>query len=191
MLDAKSKKELINIIHESRAFDKKMGWFLVNKIWHEPKTREKFHSLLIHFWSQIFANSKENLLVCPEGLVSSFGIIPFASLLAHEMKYSMVIWKEYGDILTASSLMYPDKSFLEEGARCIVFQDVVSKGTTIQKMQNDLDQLNWKISKYITVIQIEENQRELNDNIEYCRTNSNGLTDDFIFIPLLKDNDLR
>lgn len=190
MLEKKSKREIINIIHESGAFERKFGWFLVNKIWHKPEIREKFYELLVNFWKQEVVNSNQDMLVCPEGLVSSFGIIPFASLLAHDMKYPMVIWKEYGDILTASSLMYPDKSFLEDGLRCIIFQDVISKGTTIQKMQNDLSQLKWRISKYVALIQIEKNQHELSNSFEDCRKKRNFLTDDFTFTSFLMDSDL-
>jgi len=191
MWDSESKRKLIDIINRAKVIETKPNWYSLHRIWHNPDTRSDFYELFLAFWKEELTDVNACVLLCPEGLVSSFGMIPFASLLANELKHSLVVWEEFGDILTASPLMYPNESFLEKGKCCIVLQDVVSKGSTLRKLYNELNRLGWKIRRYVTLVQIDEYNQDLEDNINYCRNNLDYLTEDFRFIPILHDTEIR
>lgn len=190
MWNSKRKQELIKVVRDSRVYDSQTDWFLINKIWYKPAPRELFYSLLLEFWQQELANTAGAVLLYPEGRVASFGAIPFVSMLAHDLGHSMVIWQEDADIVTTASLFYPDLGFFDKNRSCIIVQDVVGKGTTLRKLYKQLSEVKWTISYYVTIIQIRELANHLDENISFCRERK-LLSDDFRFVPLLFDSDIR
>lgn len=160
--------EAIDLIR-SKALDKPSGWIYLNRLWHDPKTREKFFSLLVEFFKSRVTIKKNSILLCPEGIYSSFGAIPFVVMLAKETSSHLAIWKEFGDVVMTTPKLFPDIDKLPRNATVILFQDVVTNGTILRKIAPILADKNCVISHFFTIVYLEQETRELQENINLIK----------------------
>lgn len=165
VISTPSKTNILDLI-DSVAYDEQLKWYFLNRLWYKSDYRKDFYDFFRTYWETTIEPVANQVLVIPEGLSSSFGVFPFVSQLAFEKKYPLVIWKEFGDMLTTRPYFFPNENFLEEGQSSIVIQDVTSKGTTLRKIAQSFSKIGWTISKFISVIQISDGQtrKELDSN---------------------------
>ncbi len=168
--DTKSADQNLISVIKQRAIEKSSDWIYLNRLWHDPVTRSQFYSSLQEFSSKFLNLDKNSVLLCPEGIYSSFGIIPFAALLAQSVGCFLVIWKEFGDVVTARPKLFPDIEKFSSNARVVLFQDVISNGTILRKLTPVLQERNWNLHEIFSVIYLEQASPELGENLEYTRS---------------------
>lgn len=186
-MESKSKKKLVRLLKDEKVRDPKTRWISLNKLWFEPESRQLFYEAVLEIWRSQLDISADSLILYPEGLASSFGLLPIVSLVTHKLGYRMAIWRELGDIITTTPRIFPDISTLPQGLNCTIFQDVVGKGTILRKMYPQILKMNWQVNRYIAVVQLADDQRGLDANIDYCKE---ILARDFQFLSMVKDSDV-
>lgn len=168
------------LFEQYNVLDGESNWYYLNRLWYDMEPRESFIKILERFWKEEIKPVEKSVVIIPEGISSSFGILPAVSRLVYDFDYTLVIWKEFGDILTVEPYIFPGRSYLEErvpGPRnCIVLQDVINKGTTLSKMADQLKRHKWKIQVYAGVIQFPESVKRLKQSVD---ENPEVLSSDF------------
>lgn len=181
------RKDLIHLLKRTEVFDRKTRWISLNRVWLNPETRKPFYEAILRVCQSQSDIPADSLILCPEGIASSFGLLPIVSLVAHELGYRMAIWREFGDIVTTAPSFFPDMSILPRDLSCIILQDVVGRGTTLRKMYRQILDLNWRVKRYIAVVQLTRAEHGLKDNVHECTA---ILAEDFRFLSILKDSDI-
>lgn len=173
-------ERLNKLFRDFEVFDQESKWYYLNRLWYRTESRKVLYELFEKFWLEEVYAHYDALIVVPEGISSSFGILPMVSRIAHQQKSNFVIWKEFGDILTTEPFLFPEKEYLEKfrpvSNNCIVVQDVINMGTTLSKMSIQIHALGWRIQKYVGVVQFPEGESKLKNNLAEI---ANLLTDDF------------
>ena len=164
-VSASKLKDIRLLFSRTGATQRNTNWIYLNRIWYEPKSREKLYSLIEEFLDYSLAGIQNPVLLVPEGLSSSFGIVPFISVYADKRKYHLLFWKEFGDILTIAPFIFPqpEKLDLPENFNLVVIQDVVGNGSLLYKVSKYLlkhDQ-GWQIRSLLAVICLDRYKSEL------------------------------
>ncbi len=180
-------QKCIEIIKNTKIFNQKTSWLSTNQLWYDPEVRVAFYDAFLSFWEVNVNDSNSNLIIYPESLNSSFGILPFVSKLVFDRKKKLVIWKELGDLLTTTPKLLPEELDFPQKCICIIVQDVLRKGTTIAKMEPVLEINNWTISHYVSILQIVDYLNLLNENVSQYQ---DLFSEDYKFVNLITDKDL-
>lgn len=168
-----AKQKLIDLIKQQdlEIYDEETRWFFFNRLWYSPTAREAFYGYFLSFLRPLIkkARTSDTVLLVPEGLSSSFGIMPFAFQVAIDLKLPIAIWKEFANELTATPYLFPDRRFLPSKPDFIVLNDVVANGSILRKLgsyfyENELDA---GISIFATILQVKAKSQQLSTNLEF------------------------
>lgn len=187
-VDANIRDRFLSIIRRTRVHEREANFIHLNSLWFEADTRKDFSRAISDFLASLPHRSAESVFLYPEGLLSSFGILPIVSIAANELGHRLVIWREIGDIVTTTPRLFPEFPPLPRGLSCIVLQDVVSKGTTLRKMHKLIRESGWTIIYYVAVVEIESGENEIEESIQECQP---ALSQQFRYVYLISDSDLR
>jgi len=186
-METNAHKTIVDILKSEKVLDKKGDWLNLNKLWAKPDTRRLFTTQLINVLQEEAVFTDDPVIIHPEGVASSYGILPIVSLLVDKLELRLAIWREIGDIVTTTSMIFPDISSFSHNLNCIIIQDVIGKGTTLRKMFQTLSDLEWHVTSYIAIVQIEKFQAELENNIHICKDITSP---NFKFIGIIKSSEI-
>lgn len=182
------RERLISIVRRAHVLDREANLIRLNNLWFEPDIRRDFSKVMVDFLASLPHLSADSVLLYPEGLLSSFSILPIVSLVANELGCRMVVWREIGDIVTTTPRIFPESATLPRDLTCVVLQDVVSRGTTLRKMYELIREIGWTIVYYIAVVKIEGGEDDIQENIRECQP---VLSQHFQFKHMISDSDVR
>ena len=152
------------LIHEANAFDKAGHYINFDHIWQDPH-KLKLCAEIIGQHLQLLVNdivaggiNKSNLvLLTPDNIGGSLGILPISFLVAEKLELNIAVWKEYADVRWGTSAIL---GYREANAVCILLQDVVDQGTTAIRVAQSIKELTWKFPVYSSVVLNSENEKK-------------------------------
>ncbi len=160
---------LIELFRDSQIIDQERDWIFLNRLWYSPEIRNIFFPYFERFLDENFINFQDAYLLAPEGISSSFGIIPFISMYAMLKNKYLFLWKEVGDILTVEPFIFPNprKLDIQQEITFLIIQDVVGNGSLIYKVANNFkhQQKKWKIGSYLAIVQLDNQKDKLENNL--------------------------
>jgi orotate phosphoribosyltransferase len=172
--------ELLDIVNSAKAMDEKTHFINFDYIWMFPNTSKRLNELIIKLITVIepeFEPSKY-VLLCSDNLREPYGLIPSLCSIASRLYTHIAIWKEVADFSTGRGHIYgPTKTSL----KCLVFQDIISRGTTMVKMAAAIKSCNWEVKTYFGLFTAPPLSLNQDESLSLLRSISNHNLDDIKF----------
>ena len=129
----------------------------LNRLWYEPSVRKIVTDTVARFVRDVASPGPDTVIVCPEGIRSTFGAVPIAATLADQIGCRLCYWVENADTITSRPLLYPRVD--TEGTRCIVLTDVIGRGTILRKLASSISLPHSVL--VVAMVQISSHRQEL------------------------------
>jgi hypothetical protein len=144
------KQELLDLIRVAGALDSSRRWLELNRLWLETEHRKRSTELITGYLSLIKDWSAGTVLLYLDGITSSYGVLPLLGNVTSTLGCKLAIWRELGQVVLAEPWLLP--SIVPTGLSCVVFQDVVGRGTTLLKAIDDLTRVNWSVTDFVCLV---------------------------------------
>lgn len=171
------------LINKGKSYDGKLDWLFLNTLWYHPELRKKFTIIVSTLLEGVTKWSNDHIILVLDGAASTHGLIPIIGQCADKVNSRLAIWREVLPVSVSESWILPLR--LEKKLKCVIVQDVVSKGSMLFRVSQDLKYLEWQIEKYVSLATVEKNKNYFHENLErFKKTVICG--DSFEAITLLK-----
>ncbi|NMC57960.1 MAG: hypothetical protein GYA51_00985 [Candidatus Methanofastidiosa archaeon] len=128
----------------------------IDKGWINLKIRKilvNMFETLINCYFEV-SNPQKAVILTPDNLRLSYGLIPILSTVAYKMNLNLAIWKELGNFSNYTDIIYGDT---QQAYDVFIIQDVINYGGTFFRMSDELNKTQWKVKKYLTLFSIKNN----------------------------------
>ena len=160
-------RRLYNLIIDTGSTLSSGRWVHINQLWLEPKQRNSCIDIIVQYLGSVTPWSEETVLLCLDGVAGAYGILPLMGSVASRLGCKLAIWRELGQVTLTEPWLLPSK--LPAGLECVVFQDVISRGTTLVKAIDDLARVNWSVSHVACLIKTSRGSDALEEALAIFR----------------------
>lgn len=131
-------QQVMEIISNAHAFNKQTKFLNIDCIWQDPIYGEPFSKLLASYIKTLPIFSEIKVIVGLDKVREPFGCIPLLPAICRDLSLPLVIWKEYGNIITGSPKLHG--STIQTGL--LIVQDVIEHGLAPLRAAIDLHDQN-------------------------------------------------
>jgi hypothetical protein len=148
---AAMRTEFVLLCREAGVYDEETKYVALDKLWRKPELFVRYVRSIVGFvrYATTDKLSKPLLLIIPENITASYGILPAGSVAAYELKCALGIWREFGDVTWGRSKYFGPPVGQYD---CVVLQDVVRYGSTILNIANTLGAQDLRILAYLAMV---------------------------------------
>ena len=156
--------DLRGLILEEESLDRDDNWLYLNTLWYKPKPRKIYSSILVEFIEGTTGLPERQVILALDGAASTHGITPVVSAVADKLRSKLVIWKESFPVSVSESWILPPR--VEKNKECIIVQDVFSNGSSLPRVAEDINYLEWKVNKIYSLVWVDRNEERFYENLE-------------------------
>jgi len=181
------RKDFLSLLRKHKILDKSTGWIRLRNLWFDHPARQEYARIIKEYLDALFPGERLTLLI-PDLVVSNYNLLPVAFIAAHERRDRVSVWAEVGDVVDGLPVLYRGKTQKEE--QCVLLQDVIDTGVTMQKVAPEIANAGWRIRAVVVLIEAFQDPDPINRSLEWLKGQREIITEAFGYYPLIDANDI-
>lgn len=144
-------RELRNAIRATRAYHHDLNWLFLNTLWYEPKYRNVLREVLEKFLLGVTTWTEQHVMLVMDAAASTSALTPLVGGAADKVGCKLAVWREVLPVGLSESWLLPSR--LEMGLKCVIVQDVISKGSALRSAAEDIQLVGWEVELIAAIVQ--------------------------------------